>query len=34
MGEWGGLRDLGQEILLSIYFESSLTFMALKDLEA
>lgn len=33
VGEWGGLRDLGQEILLSLYFESYPTFMALKDLE-
>lgn len=29
----GGLIDLGQEILLSVYFEGSLTFMTVRDSE-
>lgn len=32
VGQWGRLTDLGQEILLSVYFEGSLTFMTLKEL--
>lgn len=32
VGPWDRLTELGQEILLSVHFEGSLTFMTLKEL--